>query len=269
MACNNMLCFGVNAQRKAGESDAGDVSRSKPGLYQAGEVIADDDERGLKRAISRPLDAEFARHNEYRRCHIRDWSAPDQPALNFREMGFESISLAQRTAADAARTHSGRREKSHPRSPPVAPPPAWQRVSGWRTARPQAAACRAGGLIMQGRAERFEGRSGCRHGEMNGHDVAINVHGDQDVRGTPLKQIMRGFAPWMFRHKTPGGSNRISPLVLVNLWIPLQQITRPLALMDRRTLNAREHQLRYALPTESLSGQDRGDAHERYLDVPA
>jgi hypothetical protein len=88
--------------------------------------------------------------------------------------------------------------------------------------------------------------------EMNGHDVAVNVHGDQDVRGTPLKQIMRGFAPWMFRHQTPDGSNSLSPLVLVNLWIPLQQITRPLALMDRRTLNAREHQLRYALPTESF-----------------
>jgi len=88
--------------------------------------------------------------------------------------------------------------------------------------------------------------------EMNGHDAALVVHGDQDVRGTPLKQIMRGFAPWMFRHETPDGSNRISPLVLVNLWIPLQQITRPLTLMDRRTLHSREHQLRYALPTDSF-----------------
>ena len=67
------------------------------GFTRPGEVIEDDDERGLKRAITRPLDAEFARHNEYRRCHIRDWSAPDQPALNFREMGFESISLARST----------------------------------------------------------------------------------------------------------------------------------------------------------------------------
>jgi hypothetical protein len=87
---------------------------------------------------------------------------------------------------------------------------------------------------------------------MNGHDAALVVHGDQDVRGTPLKQIMRGYAPWLFRHETPDGSNRISPLVLVNLWIPLQQITRPLTLMDRRTLNGREHQLRYALPTDSF-----------------
>src|SRR5690606_15209679 len=42
------------------------------------------------------------------------------------------------------------------------------------------------------------------------------------------------------------------PLVLVNLWIPLQQVTRPLALMDRRTLDARAHQLRYALPTDGF-----------------
>jgi hypothetical protein len=91
-----------------------------------------------------------------------------------------------------------------------------------------------------------------RMSEMNGHDVAISVHGDQDVRGTPLKQIMRGRAPWLFRHQTPDGSNLLSPLMLVNLWIPLQQITRPLTLMDRRTLKGREHQLRYALPTETF-----------------
>ena len=88
--------------------------------------------------------------------------------------------------------------------------------------------------------------------EMNHHDVALAIHGDQDVRGTPLRQIMRGFAPTMFNHRTPDGSNRWSPLALVNLWIPLQQITRPLALMDRRTLNARKHQLRYALPTDTF-----------------
>ena len=87
---------------------------------------------------------------------------------------------------------------------------------------------------------------------MNHHDVALAIHGDQDVRGTPLKQMMRGFAPWTFRHQTPDGSNRVSPLLLVNLWIPLQQITRPLTLMDRRSLDAVNHQLRYALPTDSF-----------------
>jgi hypothetical protein len=46
--------------------------------------------------------------------------------------------------------------------------------------------------------------------EMNSHDAALVVHGDQGVRGTPLKQIMRGFAPCLFRHQTPDG-NRIAP----------------------------------------------------------
>ena len=42
----------------------------------------------------------------------------------------------------------------------------------------------------------------------------------------------------------------------MNVWIPLQQITRPLALMDERTLDRRRHQLRYALPTEAFFDRD-------------
>jgi len=86
----------------------------------------------------------------------------------------------------------------------------------------------------------------------SGHSAASSVHGDQDVRGTPIRQILRGMGPWIFRHDAPDGSNRWSPIFLINLWIPLQQITRPLALMDQRTLDRRRHQLRYALPTESF-----------------
>lgn len=86
----------------------------------------------------------------------------------------------------------------------------------------------------------------------SGHDAANSVHGDQDVRGTPVRQILRGAGPWIFRHDAPDGVNRWSPLFLVNIWIPLQQITRPLALMDERTLDRRRHQLRYMLPTEDF-----------------
>lgn len=85
--------------------------------------------------------------------------------------------------------------------------------------------------------------------DINGHDGAQAVHGDQDVRGTPVRQILKGAAPWVFRHEAPDGFNRRSPLFLLNLWIPLQQITRPLVLMDERTLDRKKHQLRYALPT--------------------
>jgi hypothetical protein len=92
--------------------------------------------------------------------------------------------------------------------------------------------------------------------EMNGHGASQAVHSDQDVRGTPIKQIMRGAGPWLFRHEAPDGANRRSPIFLVNLWIPLQQITRPLTLMDQRSIDRRRHQLRYALPTDDFLQRD-------------
>lgn len=85
---------------------------------------------------------------------------------------------------------------------------------------------------------------------INGHDAAVTVHADQDVDGTPVRQLLRGAAPWLFRHDSPTRSNRRSPLLLLNLWIPLEQVTRPLALMDKRSLDRRAHQLRYGLPTD-------------------
>jgi hypothetical protein len=88
--------------------------------------------------------------------------------------------------------------------------------------------------------------------EMNGHGASQAVHSDQDVRGTPIKQIMRGFGPRLFRHEAPDGANRHSPVFLINIWIPLQQVTRPLTLMDQRTIDRRRHQLRYALPTDDF-----------------
>jgi hypothetical protein len=68
--------------------------------------------------------------------------------------------------------------------------------------------------------------------------------------------MMRGAAPWMFRHAAPDSRNHWSPLMLLNLWIPLQQITRPLTLMDQRTLDRRAHQLRYGLPTDDFLDRD-------------
>lgn len=86
----------------------------------------------------------------------------------------------------------------------------------------------------------------------NGHDAARAVHADQDVDGTPVRQILRGAAPWLFHHDSPRGRNHRSRLHLLNLWIPLEQVTRPLALMDRRTVDRRAHQLRYGLPTDTF-----------------
>ena len=93
---------------------------------------------------------------------------------------------------------------------------------------------------------------------VNSHDAAMAVHADQDVDGTPVRQLLRGAAPWLFHHDSPARSNRLSRLHLVNLWIPLEQVTRPLALMDRRTLNRRAHQLRHGLATDTFLRRDEG-----------
>ena len=214
--------------------------------------------RRLKRALTRPIDTPFAQQFEYRRCRVRDWSALDPASLSFQAMGFEPISLAHsdslqtllseiRQAGEISAVQA-RQLRRHLQGS-VFPLARGKRLKILSVA-PE-------GLIMRkGGPNGLQVDPDTEMSEMNGHDVAVAIHGDQDVRGTPLKQMMRGFAPWMFRHQTPDGSNRFSPLVLLNLWIPLQQITRPLTLMDRRTLNAREHQLCYALPTDTFLQRD-------------
>ncbi|WP_436793392.1 hypothetical protein [Actinospongicola halichondriae] len=84
------------------------------------------------------------------------------------------------------------------------------------------------------------------------HGGAVNVHADQDVLGTPLRQLMRGQAPRILRHDAPDSTNRRSPLMLVNLWLPLRQVTRPLTLLHNATVDRRRDQCRYALPTEGI-----------------
>jgi len=91
---------------------------------------------------------------------------------------------------------------------------------------------------------------------MNDHGGATSVHADQDVFGTPLTQLMEGRAPSLFRHDSPDGQNRDAALMLVNLWIPLQQITQPLVLADGRSIDRRRHQLRYGLATGSFLERD-------------
>lgn len=87
---------------------------------------------------------------------------------------------------------------------------------------------------------------------MNHKIGAPAVHGDQDVRGTPVRQILKGLGPFLLNHEAPDGKNRRSPLFLINLWIPLQQITQPLVLMDESSWDRKAHQLRYALPIDHL-----------------
>ncbi len=97
---------------------------------------------------------------------------------------------------------------------------------------------------------------GPRTGGMNDHGGAATVHADQDVYGTPLTQLMDGRAPELFVHDSPDGHNHDAAMLLVNLWIPLQQVTQPLVLADGRSLDRRRHQLRYGLPTGSFLDRD-------------
>ena len=80
---------------------------------------------------------------------------------------------------------------------------------------------------------------------------AKTVHGDQDLHGEPLHSMLFGLAPFLF-HPI------FSPLKILNIWIPLQEVrVRPLALMDVQSLNRKEHQLRYHIINKFMkNGQD-------------
>lgn len=224
------------------------------GFSRPTEVVDDDEGRGLKRAVTRPINYDFSRQFEYRRCKVHDLCAPDQPTPDLRRMGFETIDLATREPIQSLLAEvktAGEISEEQARQ-------LRRQLRGSVFPLSRGKCLKMLHVAPEGLVMRKGGPNGLKVDpdiemtEMNHHDVALAVHGDQDVRGTPLKQMMRGNAPLMFRHQTPDGSNSFSPLVLINLWIPLQQVTRPLTLMDRRSLDARNHQLRYALPTDTF-----------------
>jgi hypothetical protein len=112
------------------------------------------------------------------------------------------------------------------------------------------------GFIMRTAGPNRMSLVGPRSSGMNDHGGATSVHADQDVYGTPLTQIMDGRAPELFVHDSPDGHNHDASLLLVNLWIPLQQITQPLVLADGRSVDRRRHQLRYGLATDTFLERD-------------
>lgn len=112
------------------------------------------------------------------------------------------------------------------------------------------------GFIMRTAGPNGMSLVGPRSTGMNGHGGATSVHADQDVFGTPMTQLMEGRAPALFVHDSPDGHNHEGSMFLVNLWIPLQQVTQPLVLADGRSLDRRRHQLRYGLATGSFLERD-------------
>lgn len=93
-------------------------------------------------------------------------------------------------------------------------------------------------------------------GLMVDHGGAAIVHADQDPLGRPFHQLTRGWGHRLFRHDSIDSSNHRSPLVLINVWMPLQQVTQPLAMMDNRTLDRSRDQLHYELPTDGILDRD-------------
>jgi len=222
------------------------------GFARPDRVGPDDDRPGVRRLATvepEPLDhTTLAMH----RCELRDLAdpEPEQPSLG--EAGFSIADLPDRHGLhDTLRTvlREQRLSPSH--------------EAALRGSLGRARLRLRDGthlLILHVAAEgvlfRREGPAGIDVHDGGADEVrhggAVNVHADQDVLGTPLRQLMRGRAPRLLRHDAPDSSNRRSPLMLVNLWLPLQQLTRPLTLMDSASLDRPRHQCRYRLPTEGI-----------------
>ena len=190
---------------------------------------------------------------EYHQCPATDLSQDHPVASDLFELGFDTVDLSplhelQQLLARADEAgHITNEEASVVRAA----------LSGRRFAaraapRPTVRHVADEGFIMRKGGPNGLSVVGPRRPGMNDHGSATSVHIDQDVYGTPLTQIMDGRAPQLFRHDSPDGENHDAGLMLVNLWIPLQQITQPLVLADGRSIDRRRHQLRYGLATQSF-----------------
>jgi len=228
------------------------------GFSRPDEVEPQRDQRGLLRATTRPISTPFESQFALHSCALTDLCHAPARAPSLVREGFETIDLSRNSALQSLLS-------SVRRAGEISPDEAKQlrrQLTGAVFRLRNGRCLKMLNIAPEGLILRTGGPNGLQvdparvMSEMNGHDVALAVHADQDVRGTPLKQIMKGRAPRFLRHQTPDGGNRLSPLMLTNLWIPLQQITRPLAFMDRQTLNATSHQLRYALPTDTFLERD-------------
>ena len=225
----------------------------------AADVSPDAERPGLLRAKTR-AEGPYAAGEalEPHRCTIRDWSEDPDFRPDLLRHGFDCVDLSAREGLlaalkrvrDAGHVLPGDAREIRDRLAD-----AWLRLGDGSRIRLLHIA--AEGFIMRRAGpNRMPLGPPASRSKTNDHDAAKAVHADQDVLGTPLRQLLRGAAPWIFRHEAPDSRNAHSPLLLLNLWIPLQQITRPLALMDKQSLARRRQQLRYGLPTGDFLERD-------------
>lgn len=231
--------------------------RVRLGFTRAEDVSPDPERPGLLRARTLPFDVDPQEAFDFRSCALSDCCDPRMPEPGLEQAGFETIDLSGNVRLQAALATL----RDEDRVSEAAAEALRASLSGARFRLGSGGVLRVEHVADEGLLHRRAGPNGLdvNPGGMdgaNGHGAARTIHADQDVFGTPLRQLMQGEAPKLFRHRTPDARNDDSSLFLLNLWIPLQQITRPLVLMDRRTLDQRRHQLRYGLPVTRFLDRD-------------
>lgn len=234
-----------------------DIS-AKMAFTKPGDICPDEERPGMLRATTTPHATDMKQAYDLSDCRLKDWSSPSAGPLNLEKMGFDTIDISSLTSLQTTLETICQANRITELDASVIR----KQLRGSSFKLSSGKRLRLLFVAPEGLIMRKAGPNACQidpeatMSKMNGHDGALTVHGDQDVRGTPLKQMMHGAAPWIFRHQSPDGKNALSPFFLTNIWIPLQQVCRPLTLMDRRTLNNQSHQLRYALPTEDFLKRD-------------
>ncbi len=229
-----------------------------PLAFTRAEDVSPDGERpGLLRARTLPFDVDPAEAFDFRSCVLNDCADPRTAEPGLEEAGFETIDLSGNARLQEALATV----RAEDRVSDAAAAALRESLSGARFRLMNGRGLRVEHVADEGLIQRRAGPNGrtVNPGGMdgaNGHEAARTVHADQDVFGTPLEQLMNGMAPKLFRHRTPDARNDDSSRFLLNLWIPIQQITRPLVLMDRRTLDQKRHQLRYGLPVTRFLDRD-------------
>jgi hypothetical protein len=227
------------------------------GFLPASKAIPDPDHPGFLRAGPRTSGPYGGERVELHTCAASDACQDDTVRPDLLELGFDTVDLSgfddlQQTLGRVA--EAGHLTDDDASTIRTALDGATLALSSGATASVLHIADE--GLIMRKSGPDGMSVVGPRSIGANGHGAATSVHADQDVYGTPMAQLMDGRAPTLFRHDSPDGQNHDARLMLVNLWIPLHQITQPLALADGRSIDRRRHQLRYGLATTSFLERD-------------
>jgi len=223
------------------------------GFMPSAAAIPDVDHPGLLRAGPRASAPYGGESVEMHVCEATDCTQDDTVHPDLFESGFDTVDLAafQPLQEALARVReAGRVADADAEAIRSAMGGATLRLSGGSTV--EVLYLAGEGFIMRKSGPNGMSVVGPRSTGIDDHGAATSVHADQDVFGTPLTQVMDGRAPSLFRHDSPDGHNHDAGLMLVNLWIPLQQITQPLVFADGRSLDRRRQQLRYGLGTQTF-----------------